>query len=94
MCDTGILIHFAEEVLAVDELEPSTPKGRELEPKRTKTILLSFRDETDYVGLRHPSQIRKALFNPALGSRPWHHEFILHEIGESAVIEIRNELIG
>src|SRR5260370_1003975 len=51
MCYASILINFAEQVLAVDQLQSSSPQRLKIKPALCKLVLLGFHYVVDHISL-------------------------------------------
>ena len=63
MDNPGILVDFAEEILAVDELEWASPQIEELDPKSMTFLISPLRDDAYYVGVVHSGGLNETLAN-------------------------------
>src|SRR5258708_3381545 len=70
----GVLVGFAEKVLAVDELEGAAPQGPEGNAEPVELLLLMLSDPADDVRFAQAAQPTEALAGAVAGSRPRHDE--------------------
>src|SRR5437016_3095428 len=93
MSDARILVDFAEEILAIYPLEPSTPQAGKRKPKPVELLFLPIGDERDCLRRRQSAEIRKAF--PDAISGPWtgHHVLGFRRVDELGVVQVSGELI-
>ncbi len=86
-----IFIDFAEQILAVDQLEPPAPERLEVETQPLELLLLQVGHQPDELGLVQAARIDEAFAQPVACPRAGHDEIHLAEIGELAVIDVGDE---
>jgi hypothetical protein len=77
MSDTCVLVHLAEEVLAVDELQATSEETWELEAKAREMALLVVSHVADHICLVAASGSTKAFPDPVARSRAGDDKLIL-----------------
>ena len=92
--DAGILRDLAEEVLAVDELEPPAPEVTEPEAEPFELVLLTLGDHPDEVRFGQATKFREALSDTVQGTGAGDDELHLREVGDVAVVQVSHELVG
>src|SRR5271168_3526685 len=94
MMNARVLVHFAEEVLTVNQLQGPTPKRFELDAKALEFRVLPLGNNPDEIGFRQPANRLKALRDSAFCPRTRNDKLHLGEIRELAVAEVGRILIG
>ena len=70
MDHAGILVDLAEQVLAVDQLQPPAPERLEVEAEAVELRLLPSRHEPDQVGVVMPPVSAKHFRMPSIAPGP------------------------
>ena len=94
MLDAGVLRDFAEKVLAVDKLQPPAPEVTEPEAEPFELVLLTFGNHPDEVCFGKAAEVREALADAVQGTGAGDDELHLREVGDLAVVQVGNELVG
>src|SRR5258708_26808404 len=94
MCNSSVLVNFAKEALAVDEMERSPPQRTKVQVHARKLIHLSIRHEADQFGLVEPTGVDKALADPVECSWSGHNKLHFRIVRYPPIVEIRDELVG
>ncbi len=94
MLNTGELINFTKEVLAVDELKGPARERLELDTVLGEVFALRERNFLNNVYLTLTTEGIETLFDSAYCTWPRNNKLIFRKIGERAVVEISDVLIG
>ena len=90
----GVLGHFAEEVLAVDQLEGPSPQGMELQSQPFELLFLPVRDKFDDVCLVEAAEVAESLADAVQRPGSRYNKLHLGKIANLAVIQIGHELVA
>src|SRR6202051_4567120 len=94
MCTPRILTDFTEKVLAIDQLQRSSPQRAKMESQPHKLLLLNIRHHADDVRRRELPYALEAFVDSISGTWAGYGEFHFREIGQGAVIDVCNELVS
>jgi hypothetical protein len=88
MCDPRVLRYLAEQVLAVDQLQPPSKQSVEVELALCKFYLLPVGHPPDEVFRGMPASRAETLGDAIQRARPGDHEVGLLEIEQSRIVEV------
>jgi hypothetical protein len=74
-----ILIHFTEQVLAINELQWAAPQRFELDSEALEFYMLPVRNHADDVSFVHSTKIPEAFTNAIACARTWNDKFCFIE---------------
>src|SRR4051794_4313573 len=94
MSHTGVLIDFAEEILAIDQLKPAPPQVREGKSKSSEFNLLSVSHESDYFRVVQAPSVGETLPDAINRPRPRNDKLHFCKVSDLAVVEVGDILIG
>ena len=89
-----VLVHLAEEVLAVDRVEGAPEERRRRDPKLGLDAFLLIDQPKHGVLRREIPEINKDLLEPTCRSGTRHRELVLIEVEIGTVVQIDRDLIG
>ena len=93
MRDPGVLVDFAAQVLAVDEVQPAAIETRKAQTQTGEMLLLRVRQVLDQVGFDAARSCAEAFAEPISGSGPGDDEVHLVEVNDHGVVDVDEQLV-
>ena len=83
MVNSGVLVNFTEQILAIDQLQRPTPKCLKLDPAPRKLFILMVRHPADQVWFGIGTAISEAFLNTGSGAGARSNEFHFREVQQT-----------